>query len=319
MAIYDKNGNALHACYDKSGNALNTAYDKNGNVVYMSEPPEPDYDTYFYSVIWQNSFISSHGGTQAFTISDDTVFWFTSASNGSGNVCAMDFSTGETIIQSTNIVAGHANSAFFGERYADSDDYPLLYVGCASATPYIYVNRITACDSEEFASSLIKTLTFPEPYNYRFDACFEQDNLDVLITSTYAYEQDEYAGFNVVWWDMTNLTDNGNGTYSPAYIKSIVTENVYVSSRSSDGQQGVRQSMREHDGLVWITTGYNQVSGYIYAFDEATGELMHTINLETKTEVEGIEFLPDATAVGGYALYVGFQDGRMRKYNFRAK
>ena len=43
MAVYDANGNELHAIYDANGAELNSAYDSNGNQIYTKyDPPSDD-------------------------------------------------------------------------------------------------------------------------------------------------------------------------------------------------------------------------------------------------------------------------------------
>ena len=319
MSIYDKDGIALGSAYDISASQLSYAYDKDGNVVFSREH-NVDYNSYSWTQIWQNSDMQSVSGTQSFAVYDGKVFWFKSASNGQGNVYVIDESTGATILNSTNIVGGHSNNASFGGFYAEEDTYPILYVGGASATMMIYENRITQLDSSSLSSTLLGTLVFTSEVGARLDGTISENDNDIMITAGYNYDTygatDLYAQFGICWWDLTDLTDNGDGTYTPAFIKSVTTEPVYVNKRTSDDQVGVKQSIREHDGYVWIATGYNAVAGYIYAYNETTGDVEYSIDLSTTTEVEGIEFVEDANAVGGYALYVGFQNGKMRKYTF---
>lgn len=318
MSIYSKNGNQLNECFDLLRNSLNTAYNINGGIVFTKgiSPSKTDYSTYQYTQIWRTDAFTSSG--QSFAINDGNVFWFKGANNGQGDLYVVDQSDGTTILHTTDIVAGHANNACFGGYYNASDDFPLLYVGGASATMMTYVNRILDFDGTNFDSELIRTLTYPtEIAGSRYDATISESDPDVIVTAGYNYDEysstDLYAQFNVCWWDLGDLTANNDGTYTPTLINSIVTEAVYVNIRTSDNQVGVKQSVREHDGMIWIATGYNSVHGYIYAYNPTTGNVVHTIDLNTTSEVEGIEFMLENNA---WVMYVGFMGGQMRRYTF---
>lgn len=318
MAIYDKDGTQLYACYDVDGDSLLSAYDVNGNKVFETGGrPPTDYSRYSYTQIFQNTDIQASSGTQSFDIFDNKLFWFKGANNGQGDMYIIDLSTGTTILHTTNIVGGHANNASFGGYYSNDDDYPLLYVGGASATMMTYVNRITEFEAESFASTLIKTLVYPtETAGTRYDATVSENSNDVIMTVGYnGATVDDYSSFIVCWWDLTDLTSNGDGTYTPTLIDTVTTEAVFVNHRTSDNQTGVKQSIREHDGMVWIATGYNSVAGYVYAFDKETGEELYFIDLSTTAEVEAIQFV-NADVTGGQYMYVGFLNGKVRRYTF---
>lgn len=315
MSIYDKESNILTDAFDVVGDSINYAYDINSNVVFTKEH-HTDYSNYSYSQIWRTDAFTSSG--QSFEILGNYVYWFKGTNNGQGDLYIVNLSDGTTVLHTTDIVGGHANNACFGGKYADSDSFPLLYVGGASATMMTYVNRITQFDGTNFDSELIRTLVYPvEVTGGRIDATISQDDPNVIITAGYNYDEysasDVYAQFNICWWDLADLTDNGDNTYTPSLIKSIVTDAVYVNLRTSDNQVGVKQSLKDHDGYIWIATGYNSVAGYIYGFNPTSGEQEQYINLNTTSEVEGIKFLDEN---GAWVMYVGFMGGQMRRYTF---
>lgn len=56
-----------------------------------------------------------------------------------------------------------------------------------------------------------------------------------------------------------------------------------------------------------------------YGIDPNTGDTKCTIDCDTTTEIEGAVWYKDENAIGGYALYVGFQGMMLRKYTFAEK
>lgn len=113
--------------------------------------------------------------------------------------------------------------------------------------------------------------------------------------------------FLISKWDLNDLTENGDGTYSPANLQTIS-----ITPPSNRYFQG----LKFHDGLIWYGNGNGGVPSYIRAVNPDTGIEEYVIDLNTNTEVEGVAWVDDYESVGGYAMYAGFQGMMLRKYTF---
>lgn len=303
MAIYNSSGESLTVCYDSAGNELNIAYDASGNVIYQAvepEPPVPDYTNFtisdFMSVFFYNA--------QAFDIYGTTLFQF----RGETDLLNIYNTTNATAYKSNlSVTSGHGNSASFSDEfYNPVDSFPLIYVSANTANPpLVYVNRVTLTTAE-----LVKTLKFPafDETGYWADAVFDWD---ADIAYTLGYSEDNITtdddGNNTVIvtkWDMSNLTDNGDGTYSPAFISRYERDFIYV-----------MQGKQYRDGLIWMGSGYNDgvIPQMIYAIDAETGELIYTIPTDMSIEIEGLTFIDD------YHIVAGFWRGTYKLITFGEK
>lgn len=128
-----------------------------------------------------------------------------------------DFSDGSKIAEFP-ITCGHGNSIdFSNEYYNSSDEFPLAYISSDQTPAEVYVNRITLS-----GATLIRTLTFPAARTgYYANHCLDNVN-NVLYMM--GYKNEDYqtpADGNhmiVTKWDLSNLTDNGDGSFTPEYI-----------------------------------------------------------------------------------------------------
>ena len=100
-------------------------------------------------------------------------------------------------------------------------------------------------------------------------------------------------------WDMSTLTDNGDGTFTPQYISSYQIPFIYV-----------MQGIRFYQGLIWIPSGYGGSQCYLYAINPANGTYVYTYDLNTTIEVEGTAF------ISATQMLVGFQGIRFDLYTF---
>lgn len=293
MAIYSVDGDVLSNAYDVNGNQLLNAYDIDGNLVYSSGSGV-DYTSYSYVQKWASKGISS---TQGFAIHDDKVFWVSKSGNSSipANCYVWNLSDGSQALNSQPITiqSGHGNNLSF--------DYPILYATTAYNPPYVYVNRLTS----DYVATLEKTLYMNDGSD-NCDACVDEQDKTVLWTIGHT-DRNVYL---VSKWNLNNLTDNGDGTYTPELLQTVetpLTQSFYF------------QGCTSHDGLLWYANGYAGSSiAYVFAINPNTGAIVYTINCETTEEPEGVEFYPDPDAIGGYAMYVGFQGMMLRKYTFGA-
>lgn len=299
MAIYDKSGNALTTCYDKNGSALAYAYDVNGDAVFVSGETI-DYDSHTIE-----SYLSLNvANTQGFDIFDNVLFQFRGGTTVANVMNTYDVETGSALSTGVSIDSEHGNTASFSDEFYDvSDRFPLLYVSnnADSANTSASINRVTTS-----SATLIKTLVFPiADTGYYAHPCYDFDNdLAYVLGYTENSNQDSDGGVNktiVTIWDLSDLTDNGDGTYTPTLLSSYQIDFIYV----IQGQQF-------HDGMMWLASGYINHAGYIYALEPTTGAMLHTIDLNTTTEVEGLAW------VDNYHMVVGFQGGTYKMVTFGA-
>ena len=295
MAIYDKNGIIINTIYDVNGIRVNAAYDANGTIIYIKDH-SVDYDDFSYISKWDSKGI---GSTQGFDIYDDKVFWVQKSGNASvpSSCYVWNLSDGSQALSSQpiTIYGGHGNNISF--------DAPKLYVTTAYNPPYVYVNEFT----DSFVFSLDRTLYINDGCT-DCDACIDENDNNILWTLGHmGGGATESTHFQISKWDLANLTLNGD-YYEPELIYSVST------ARPSNSPYF--QGIRFHDGILWFASGYTAANAYVYGIDPTTGDVLHSINLNTTAEPEGVTFYPDQNAPGGFAMYVGFQGMALRKYTF---
>ena len=302
--IYAVNGLQLSNAYDVDGEPLGNAYDIDGNQIYSI----PDYSNYSYVQKWSTKGISS---TQGFDIYDSKVFWISKSGNDSSDnkMYIFNLSDGSSAVQGNYITAygGHGNNVTFSkEFYSSGDEYPLVLMSTAYSDSPVYLNRI----SNSFVASMEKKYTIPMISNVTnggFDMCYGETDDIAYTVSVFGSNGDASLGTHIciAKWDMTDLTENQDGSFTPSFISSVECDWHYW-----------KQGIKYHDGLIWLASGYPDYRAYVYAFDPTTGETKYTIDCETTAEIEGVSWYPDSQAVGGYALYVGFAGMSLRKYTF---
>lgn len=290
MGIYDVGGASIHEPYNASEERLSSAYDVDGNVIWASGV---DYTSYS----WTQQFANKGIGVQGFDIYDDKVFW--AAPTGNNQVAALyvlRLSDGEQIAKTT-AVTYHGNNI-------DLMHYPEMYASSAYSPSRIYVSEMQS----DYTSSLIDTLIINDG-SIDCDACLDPDNNTILWTLGHtADSSDLTAPYYISKWDLSDLTDNGDGTHTPARLQTVSTP--------QPANSFFFQGCKIHDGILWYANGTTKKPAYVYGVDPNTGALLYTINLQTNTEPEGLAWYPDDNAYGGYALYVGFRLMGLRKYTF---
>lgn len=305
MAVYDINGNALSSVYDINGNALHYVYDIEGNEIFSGTTGVVDYSNYSFSQKWASKGI---GSTQGFAIHDDKVFWVSKSGNDSipANCYVWNLSDGSQALSSNPITiqSGHGNSI--------SIAFPKLYASTAYAPPVVYVNNLT----NAYVATLDKTLAINDGC-VSLDTCIDETDSNILWTHGHGSNATSPNENFISKWDLTDLTDNGDGTYTPKLIQSVKTPKPTTFLPNSEFYL---QGCCFHDGMLWYANGYSGTASqaYVVAVDPNSGEVMHIIDCETTAEPEGVQFYPDSEAVGGYAMYVGFQGMLLRKYTFGA-
>lgn len=300
--IYDVNGNLLNGCYDVDGSALGSVYNVAGDMVWGGEV-QTDYSD---PTIASYKTISIQN-TQGMEVYNDVLFQFRGVGQTSGlndTVVLKDFSTGSTVYDNMSIDSGHANAVSFGKTfYAQSDEFPIIYCG-DWFDPIVHVNRITRTG----ATHLYDIVYDQTKAGYHSNPCIDFDN-NIMYTVGYYLNSTETATGNyciVCKWDLSNMTDNGDGTYTPTFISSYNRDFIYV-----------MQDLKFNDGICWICSGYGNNTQYIYGMNPATGVFIYTLTMPITTEIEGLVWMLD-TETGLYYAYVGFQGGIYYKITFSA-
>ena len=286
MSIYSKNGSAIHSAYGVDGASINKAYDIGGAVVFQGS--QVDYDSFTVNKSYLSTGIAN---TQGFAYKDGYIFQFRASGTSIQNtVVVINATTGQTV-NTFSISSEHGDSASFSnEYYAQGDAFPLLYVTADSNPAKVYADRVTTSSAE-----LIKTLSFAlDKTGYYAAHAYDTDNeiLYMLGYSEQNYLTDD-GGVNKVIvskWDMQGQ--------NPLFVSSYERPFIYC-----------MQGQQFHDGMIWIASGYSAGSN-IYAMSPSDGTILHTINLGTTTEVEGLDFKSDTEMI------VGFQGGNYWLYTF---
>lgn len=292
--IYNIQGNIICSAYDVDGDSISTAYDVAGELIWDSGSSVVDYDNYTLS----DSFNISISSTQGLAVHDNVLFQFRASGTSVRNLVSLfDLTDKSTIISNMTINSEHGDSASFSnEYYANGDEFPLIYVTADTTPAKLYVDRVSRTEA-----TLVKTLVFPSSAGYWGAGAFDFENNICYIL---AYKIQSYTSATnnatvVSKWDLSNLTDNGDGTYTPAFISQFECDFIYC-----------MQGLEYHDGMIWVTSGNGGQQSYVYAISPTDGSLLHTIDLNTTTEVEGCAFLSDTQVL------VGFQRGSYRIYTF---
>lgn len=278
MSVYDKNGLILSDVFEVSGESVETAYDINGAVIFRKQTGR-NYDTYTISTMFSNAG-SNH---QAFSIFNGIIAQI--IANDKIRLIAM--TTGSAIGADISAHVGHGNSCQFSSVYYNpNDEFPLLF----STDTYrrVYVNRITRTSSE-----LLKTYFFDVAQSGYILGIGINDSNDRLFTVGYTYENynSDMGGENKIHvsvWDLTQETDNGDGTFS---IPRISTKII-------DWFPCVQGSCY-HDGYMFVSSGVFGGLNRVFLINQTTGIIEHTVSMGNNIEPEGCAWVNDEYLVVG--------------------
>lgn len=197
-------------------------------------------------------------------------------------VSVIDVSDG-TVVNNFPINCGHGNSCQFSNEFYDvSDTYPLLYC-FAYTSGLVYVNRVT-----DSSATLVKTLKLNNLTGYRFSGSVNEDGTRLYVLNYHLNSSttatNNYCIFSVM--DLTNLTDNGDSTFTPALISS--TEIPFI---------GMIQGAKVFGDKLFIacggTTGYTFFRG-IQAINISNGLIVSKIPYRyDSNEPEGIDIIDE--------------------------
>ena len=285
MAIYNKMGTTLPDAYGVDGSAIDTGYDVDGEVVFTKQP---DYSRPTVSTIGGSV---SYSNTQGIDVHGDTLaVW-----NGSGSIRLLNVNTLSSIATISTGSSVHGNDISFStEYYADGDPFPLLYV---DSNPCFRIQN----SGGSWSATLIYSLRTPNVYGMKIADSF---NGNTLITIGYSENRYTYTDTNkliIAKWDMTDLTDNGDGTYTPALLGTVTRDWLECIQGAS-----------YHDGYLWVASGLENapLNGRVYALDLDTGDIVYNIDLGSAHELEGLAWAYNSTD-GWYMIFgqvsVGFR------------
>lgn len=291
MAIYNTQKEQIGAAYSSEKTAISVAYDSEKNIVFSSgdEPTgRPNYNSFSVSPA-----LAINGG-QGFDVYNGYLFMVA----GNGTTQVVDMETGETLT-TVSITVGHGNSVSFSDEfYSPGDEFPLLYISKDQGDPCdVYIYRVTRNENNVFSFDLVKTIRFSlDQVGYYANAAFDTENrvLYMLAYTENAFTQ--VSEMQITAWDMTTLTENEDGTFTPEYISKITLDYAIW----------MRAGQQFKDGMIWTGSGYD---GYVYAIDPATGEKIHTYTRFAAGEYEGEAFINDFKMMVGYnntSLEYGF-------------
>lgn len=289
MSIYSATGDILSAAYGADGSTLAAAYDDHGNLIYTSgdEPPVPTGEPDYYNFIVSPSV--PHVGGQGFDIYNGMLFMVA----GNGLFHVVDAETGEDLLV-TSITVGHGNSVSFSNEFLNQgDEFPLLYISKDQGDPCdVYVYHVERGNDPAFVITLVRTLRWQlSEVGYYANAAYDYEHRVMYMLS---YTQDSYQAtennvMQISKWDMTRLTENQDGTFTPAYISRVITDYVIA----------MRAGQTFHDGMIWTGSGSNSLN-QIYGINPATGAKMVTLPMNLNSEYEGEAFIDDFHMVAGY-------------------
>lgn len=261
MAIYNKIGSILATAYSADGTEISKAYDVFGSEAFSSVPI-PNYNSYEFSTL---------GGTvgQGIAIYGNILARW----DGSTKLNLYTLSPFKSKAVVDTGESSHGNDASFSDEfYSAADDLPLIYID-SNLCFRIYK------DGSTWTSTLIRKITTPNVYGMKIAAGFDGNT---LITIGYSENQYTYSATNkliIAKWDMTELTENGNGTYTPALISTVTRDWLECIQGAS-----------YHDGYLWVASGLGNTGnkGYVYALDVETGDIIYSIDTGSTNELEGL-------------------------------
>lgn len=277
MSVYNKNGTQLSELYGVGGSELATAYDISGDVVFNQSEPQWDYDNYTISTL----FTLSGDKMQAFSIYDGKI----AQARETYALYIVDLETG-TKLREVSMDFGHGNSCqFSNEFYADGDEFPLFYIRNSGIWVYRIVNT---------SSTLIRKYSFSTNDIGTYVAGFGVDSANKRMY-TASYTEGDYqtktGQLRICLWDMDDVTDLGNNTYTMELLDS----NDFDWFTKYEAVQGCCY----HDGYFFVSTGMTNSQQYVVLIGEDSLTIEHEITIGNTTEIEGCAWVNDDYMVVG--------------------
>lgn len=258
--IYNALGEGLLTAFDVNGENLYQAYDIDGNRAFV-------YKYGNYTITKKYAYFGRNG--QGLDIHNDVMaIW-----DGKDFILSLrDLDTGELITTLDLSSTDHGNDISFMQEYYDpGDEFPLL---CMSASRVYRITREGA--------TLVRTYKMPVmnynnlTYKLTYGTAFVGDYMYVSGYRTGTYQYTDNNAIRIVKLDLTDLTENQDGTYTPAVI-----------SYADRGWLECIQGASYHDNLFWACCGMSS-PGHIYGFNPDTAEIEVDIDLGNTGELEGL-------------------------------
>lgn len=260
MAIYGIAGTQLTSAFSKNGESLLAAFNLNGQEIFRAgEPPEPspDYSQYVLRNMWPAS------PKQGMAVYGDIMFqWNPNTSNV--ELCGLY--DGTSISTVSTGLSSHGNDITFTDSFYDeNDEFPIL---CINTFDFFRISRNSA-------THLMKIKFQTDGHDMGYGCVFDGDTMYALgYANGYTYSEGNYI--RIMKLDLSDLTDNGDGTYTPAILDTIDREWLPCI-----------QGADFHDGMIWIACGMSYPAN-VYALNPATGAVAVDIDLVNSGELEGL-------------------------------
>lgn len=279
--IYNITGTILDSAYAVVGDKLYSAYDFNGESVYISK-----YDTYtteqIYGGVEQG--VDVYGHTLA--VWDDSEYRLKLRNVNDG-----------TLIASLDLgLTSHGNDiSFTNEFYSQDDEFPLLFIDGR-------FYRITRNEA-----TFIRRITYPDAIvrdgsNLNYGSGFDGNYMYVMgYKLSYQIEANNFI--KIAKLDMSNLTENEDGTYTPALVSTVNREWLPCI-----------QGAAYHGDLMWACCGVGS-PGHLYGFNPQNGRIEVSINLGNTGEVEGVGWGYDKNT-GWFAIIGALSLSKFLKVSF---
>lgn len=256
--------------YTNNTPALNTKRQKY-NVEQMSVQSTPAGD------------IIPNSSNQGMTIYNGVIFQLYS----NDKVELIDLDTGASIAI-LDITSDHGDTIdFSNEYYEEGDEFPLAYITADTTPAKVYVNRIT-----REGTTLVKTYVFPaDKTGYYAGHSLDPANMvlyQVGYTENSYYQDPNGTNYLIVSvWDLKNVTDNGNDTYTTAFMRSFKLP-FYTTLQGQAFFNGL---------IVVVSSHWENAETKVLFIDpgkEAITTLLDNFPSSVKNvECEGIAFVPD--------------------------
>ena len=203
-----------------------------------------------------------------------------------------------SLIASIEVEVQHGTGMQFSNEYYDPNDpFPLLYVG-GWASNQTNVIRITN-DNDVWGATIIRKLIIPNTEGYYLAPSIDADH-NTLYAYGYSINSNQAVSGNsmkLIKADLSNLTDNGDGTYTPKILSSV--ENPYV---------GVTQGRKFFGGNLYVGFSNNGTphNARLVAIDATSGDVKTDVSMSgvTTSENEGVCYqIVDSEIIWYYSDY----------------
>ena len=293
MIVRTVNNDTLNDDLVKELTEVVTAYfvdvDRKELFEYSYEGEKLDVERHGYNVdlAWQNQKSFDDGqwrSAQGCAIYGDILFHhYNLGSELSQPMRLFDVYTGDLIAEYEAEVGHGCGSTFSKEFFAADDEFPLLYTDRQTEPQSISVNRVTRT-----GATLIKTIVLPESAGYWSKMCIVPDRNIIWNVGQVNRSTTQKVDTIVTGWDLNELTDNGDGTFTPKLIKT------FKGPKSTFNQTSAWFNGR----IYFLCSSWGEPSAHpteIFVIDpdaERVVSVLSNFPSEIKdTEMEGIAFL----------------------------